>query len=935
MYAPVPNSDARTLAKELTGEGREQSGPAASSRAATGHMRLETDDPISAEKVADWLLSAKDDVVLAALLILARGRRELLGRALTSVQRDSTDAPPPDGAESHAIYALRAMAAPNLKPQLLTVEGQKLRSQTKVKDLSEYPPIIQFSSFQFFCSEDDGCVKVDVLRIGGGVARKSRSEVKWRTKDASAKSGVTYKGASGKVVFEPNEVEKSIEIELIESEQWDSTLEFAVELLDDELENGTIGRYGSTVRIKVIDNDCFPSNKYREVIEKREVHNMTVGGKFSLLMEYIKLNWQNQKIRQRSRRIMFIDWLHNLWGFLHLFLNVYMVDFVLSVKRSDDDLILVKSKHESLILIVVCTVTPFAILHYLDHKKKAEMGVGGGSRSFLQISILRKFLNYDSEARAYLNKADLITAMTRDCQEVVSGGYQNMLDVIKHFGALFFMLAYQAAAPIVFKKRFSVLGSVPLVLFPFLMALFFKYRSDLTNMMLKCEHEASSSLISAVDETVNNYKLIAFYNRRSRVIDQFEGCIKNFNKAAREAGMVLNNNLYFGEWILTVVIAVWIIVGGLDVLDGIVSLGMFLANINIFTKIGHSWNQIYKIFLEMNSILPSMERVVVLMNLPTDTRCRKDLSNVLREETRKMRVEMAEKYPETKLPRMDLMPILVGNMRFSYVSLGTMNNGEEGEHLNPVNLNGMFELNQGELVCLFGPKGGGKSTLLKILGGDILPTMADLGAPGASRRSPRGDLEDVQPVSTSCPGRFFVPAHLRVIYVSEALFVRGTLHTNLSFGCQPGDADASMERVYAVCEMLAVSQKVLDHLKDDDVHDWPQVLSQTQCQLLNLARALITNPEVLCIHRPLTLFSTDTKQHVMEALREFVDGKGLRLDWASHFQRRPRTCIMTKANSEPSDKDMFNRCYQVSWEHGIVEMSKNYLESQLIKPESA
>mmetsp|Transcript_98492 Transcript_98492/g.254607 ORF Transcript_98492/g.254607 Transcript_98492/m.254607 type:complete len:118 (-) Transcript_98492:341-694(-) len=85
----------------------------------------------------------------------------------------------------------------------------------------------------------------------------------------------------------------------------------------------------------------------------------------------------------------------------------------------------------------------------------------------------------------------------------------------------------------------------------------------------------------------------------------------------------------------------------------------------------------------------------------------------------------------------------------------------------------------------------------------------------------------------------------------------------------------------------------------DETHRWHQRLSHVEIKEVMLARALIANYHVLCIHRPTAGFSDKASENVMSLLREFVTNKGVGqdMDPVKLEQRRPRTCIITSSKS--------------------------------------
>ena len=82
-------------------------------------------------------------------------------------------------------------------------------------------------------------------------------------------------------------------------------------------------------------------------------------------------------------------------------------------------------------------------------------------------------------------------------------------------GSLVFFLAYQFTAPIVFHKHFSVLGFVPLILFPVCMAVFLFFRMEGTATHLWERNAQKIRLVSVVDEITVSSPTTASATRRS------------------------------------------------------------------------------------------------------------------------------------------------------------------------------------------------------------------------------------------------------------------------------------------------------------------------------------------------------------------------------------------------------------------------------------
>ena len=161
-----------------------------------------------------------------------------------------------------------------------------------------------------------------------------------------------------------------------------------------------------------------------------------------------------------------------------------------------------------------------------------------------------------------------------------------------------------------------------------------------------------------------------------------------------------------------------------------------------------------------------------------------------------------------------------------------------------------------QTVAVFGPSGGGKSTLLRVLAG------AETRATGVAR------VRGQEWMNTE--GGVFVPAwERRVGWVPQEylLFPHLRVRENLAF------AGASLERVREVGELLLV-EDLLDRR--------PQGLSGGEQQRVALGRALLAEPPVLLLDEPFSALDRPLRNHVVSRLRDYVREKGLLLVLVSH-----------------------------------------------------
>jgi len=166
-------------------------------------------------------------------------------------------------------------------------------------------------------------------------------------------------------------------------------------------------------------------------------------------------------------------------------------------------------------------------------------------------------------------------------------------------------------------------------------------------------------------------------------------------------------------------------------------------------------------------------------------------------------------------------------------------------------------------------------------------------------------------------GTYFVPSHLRGLHISmDPLFIQGSLLENLRFGVATDD-DGEIVRVRSILKMIGLEKEMIDHLESDQVLMWHRILSATQRSMVNIARGLIANPEMLCIHKPTNAFSERRALKVMKLLKQFCLEKGLAQNPDDFHHRRPRTCIVScEQHTGINEAD---QVYDISVKNGIQE----------------
>jgi putative ABC transport system ATP-binding protein len=191
---------------------------------------------------------------------------------------------------------------------------------------------------------------------------------------------------------------------------------------------------------------------------------------------------------------------------------------------------------------------------------------------------------------------------------------------------------------------------------------------------------------------------------------------------------------------------------------------------------------------------------------------------------------------------------------------------------------------EGRLVVLVGPSGAGKSTLLRLCNRLEVPTGGRVLFHG-------DDVATLDPL-----------AHRRrvgMVFQRPTLFP-GTIRDNLAVA-DPSADDAHLRDALA---QAALDESFLDRVGDD--------LSGGEAQRACIARALLTDPEVLLMDEPTSALDPDARESIERLGRELADG-GLALVWVSHDLdqvRRvaDRTIVLIEGRpATPAEADAFLR----------------------------
>jgi putrescine transport system ATP-binding protein len=176
-----------------------------------------------------------------------------------------------------------------------------------------------------------------------------------------------------------------------------------------------------------------------------------------------------------------------------------------------------------------------------------------------------------------------------------------------------------------------------------------------------------------------------------------------------------------------------------------------------------------------------------------------------------------------------------------------------------------LKIYKGEIFCLLGASGCGKTTLLRMLGGFETPTSGKIFIDGE-------DMAGVPPYERP----------VNMMFQSYALFPHMTVEQNVAFGLKQDRVPKAeiRERVAAMLDLVKLG---------GFANRRPQQLSGGQRQRVALARSLVKRPKLLLLDEPLGALDKKLREHTQFELISIQDTLGVTFVVVTHDQEEAMT----------------------------------------------
>mmetsp|Transcript_87441 Transcript_87441/g.248359 ORF Transcript_87441/g.248359 Transcript_87441/m.248359 type:complete len:897 (+) Transcript_87441:224-2914(+) len=518
--------------------------------------------------------------------------------------------------------------------------------------------------------ENSDCkTEVGLVRLGPD---KGRVSLQYQTVKMSATPGKHYRSVPPtEVVFEDGEYYKRIHLDILYAPTFDGTLEFALQIIPGSVTGAVMGKYLRTATVKIVDSSTFPTEKYANELRDGNIQTTREIPILDLVYQYIMMNLESPIVRKGTIKALLVALYHNCYSILTLVISYNLVKILnappchetlyflimangdgtfnqtqvgegYKLDVDDDEAYIMSrdrriaadsetyqewkdaeiecmqehSKINALWWLGIAWMVPFGLKHYLDYRK-CFWKIGGASRKRLQVLLMRKFFNYTEESRAKVQVETLVMGMTRDVGDIVTNAYVASIGL---FGSV-----TEIAMLVLWMLSFNTgkTASYPILLvvliFPVLTVMYIRKRQHQTNEKRREVFKKENTLINHVIHSVFNYEIIHDYDTKEQEVGNFTKYIDAFNKVNAAYNGISVNSKYFAPWIGTLIVGVYMIHAGHQVVHQKLPLADFLSTISVFRKMSAEFVSCYQSITKITSASQSIASVSCFMNLPIDS----------------------------------------------------------------------------------------------------------------------------------------------------------------------------------------------------------------------------------------------------------------------------------------------------------------------------
>jgi len=375
-----------------------------------------------------------------------------------------------------------------------------------------------------------------------------------------------------------------------------------------------------------------------------------------------------------------------------------------------------------------------------------------------------------------------------------------------------------AAAMFLLRPNLAALSLAPV---PFVVLIAQRYGKH-SRPALQEAQQRIAELTADAEENISGIRVVKAFAQEERQLERFRHSVGRVFDQQMRATRIQARYTPLISFLPNLGLAVILLVGGREVIDGSLSLGNFTA--------------FYGYLLMLISPMRTLGYMLSAAQRATASGAR--IFQVL------------DRDPAMTTPQ-GAPPLPAGDGEVSFEGVGLTFEGSPHAALHDIDL----EIEAGETVALVGAMGSGKTALVS-----LLPRLYDVTA--GRVRIDGLDVREVDPASLR---------HQIAVVTDDPFLFSATVHENIAYG-RP---EATREEVQAAARAAQADSFIQQLPKGYDtlVGERGLTLSGGQRQRIAIARAIVANPRILILDDATSSVDASTEQEIKLALAEVMTGR--------------------------------------------------------------
>ncbi len=335
---------------------------------------------------------------------------------------------------------------------------------------------------------------------------------------------------------------------------------------------------------------------------------------------------------------------------------------------------------------------------------------------------------------------------------------------------------------------------------------------------MEYKRKINGEILNFSNEQINGFETIKSLNAQSQRISELKNLLKNYENIVNQLEKNIRIYTCVYEYIISFVLVVTILMGGIGIVKGIVSYGalIILARYISSPKIYARW--VIEGFQYRNISRISYQKVLEIL------------------EKQEENWETGNELPTVKTIEFD-------NIHFSY--------NENQKVLKGISLT----VNQNEKVALIGRTGSGKTSFVNLLCRFY-------------------DLEKGQILINGRNYKEFNIQSLRdkIGYIMQKVVIfEGTILENINYAKK----EISKEQIIEICQKLNLHEKIMqfENGYETVIDNETDLFSNGEKQMLGFARVMVENPDIIILDEATASLSYKSEMLVRKATEEITKNK--------------------------------------------------------------